>query len=339
MALDASSAGVPVTLANRSIETPSGIGLVTELRAGSGSTRSITLPMPMSRKPLASSRLTRSAGESKSGVAQMCGVRPIDANSTRTSVRRLSNAWGSSGQRSPSRRFQNGSRSTGSWSRIESPRSRSRDPGWRARAPRAGAAGASWRRRSGRGWLRFGGQLFRHRRHLAVTKRACDRGVPAALCVEVEACSSSRSRSARCWRSRPADRVVAPPRLADRGQPDRAPQASRASGAGCQRIVGALGERIARASRSAARATMRASSRSRSRTSSSSRHRTRRSSATSSPPATPASSDTTDDGRVGLRDRILQTGESDGLVFSTPGTYAFGWTVDPWMTGTFTIAP
>jgi plastocyanin len=41
----------------------------------------------------------------------------------------------------------------------------------------------------------------------------------------------------------------------------------------------------------------------------------------------------------GCATRTLQTGESDGLVFSVPGTYRFGCTVHPWMTGTFTIEP
>ncbi len=53
----------------------------------------------MSRNPFDSSRATRSPGESWIGVAQMCGVRPIDAKSTRVSVSRRSNAAGSSGQR------------------------------------------------------------------------------------------------------------------------------------------------------------------------------------------------------------------------------------------------
>ncbi len=37
--------------------------------------------------------------------------------------------------------------------------------------------------------------------------------------------------------------------------------------------------------------------------------------------------------------RTLQTGESDGLVFTAPGSYKFGCTVHAWMSGTFTIAP
>jgi plastocyanin len=41
----------------------------------------------------------------------------------------------------------------------------------------------------------------------------------------------------------------------------------------------------------------------------------------------------------GCGTRTLQTGKSDGLVFSVPGSYRFGCTVHPWMTGTFTIAP
>jgi plastocyanin len=42
---------------------------------------------------------------------------------------------------------------------------------------------------------------------------------------------------------------------------------------------------------------------------------------------------------AGCATRTLQTGESDGLVFSVAGTYKFGCTVHAWMTGTFTIAP
>jgi plastocyanin len=46
---------------------------------------------------------------------------------------------------------------------------------------------------------------------------------------------------------------------------------------------------------------------------------------------------TTVDGGCGTN--TLQTGESDALVFSLPGSYKFGCTVHRWMTGTFTIAP
>jgi plastocyanin len=46
---------------------------------------------------------------------------------------------------------------------------------------------------------------------------------------------------------------------------------------------------------------------------------------------------TTAEGGCGTR--TLQTGESDGLVFSVSGSYQFGCTVHPWMAGTFTIAP
>ena len=46
---------------------------------------------------------------------------------------------------------------------------------------------------------------------------------------------------------------------------------------------------------------------------------------------------TTVDGGCGTK--TLETGESDGLVFSAPGTYKFGCTVHRWMKGTFTIAP
>jgi plastocyanin len=42
---------------------------------------------------------------------------------------------------------------------------------------------------------------------------------------------------------------------------------------------------------------------------------------------------------AGCATRTLQTGESDGLVFSVPGSYRFACTVHAWMTGTFTIAP
>ena len=42
---------------------------------------------------------------------------------------------------------------------------------------------------------------------------------------------------------------------------------------------------------------------------------------------------------AGCATRTLQTGESDGLVFSVPGTYPFACTVHAWMTGRFTIAP
>ena len=59
----------------------------------------------------------------------MWGCRPRVANRTRASVRRRSNASGRTGQRTASSRFQNGSRSAGSWSRIASPRSRRSRPG------------------------------------------------------------------------------------------------------------------------------------------------------------------------------------------------------------------
>lgn len=42
---------------------------------------------------------------------------------------------------------------------------------------------------------------------------------------------------------------------------------------------------------------------------------------------------------AGCATRTLQTGQSDGLVFSVPGEYRFGCTVHAWMTGTFTVAP
>ena len=42
---------------------------------------------------------------------------------------------------------------------------------------------------------------------------------------------------------------------------------------------------------------------------------------------------------AGCATRTLQTGESDGLVFSVPGNYPFACMVHAWMTGTFTIAP
>jgi plastocyanin len=42
---------------------------------------------------------------------------------------------------------------------------------------------------------------------------------------------------------------------------------------------------------------------------------------------------------AGCATRTLQTGETDGLVFSVAGTYKFACTVHAWMTGTFTIAP
>ena len=42
---------------------------------------------------------------------------------------------------------------------------------------------------------------------------------------------------------------------------------------------------------------------------------------------------------AGCATRTLQTGESDGLVFSVPGAYPFACTVHAWMTGRFTIAP
>ena len=58
-----------------------------------------------------------------------------------------------------------------------------------------------------------------------------------------------------------------------------------------------------------------------------------------SPSPTPASSHTTRRRRRrAARRATLETGESDGLVFSAPGTYAFDCTVHRWMTGTFTIA-
>lgn len=40
---------------------------------------------------------------------------------------------------------------------------------------------------------------------------------------------------------------------------------------------------------------------------------------------------------AGCATRTLQTGESDSLIFSVPGSYKFGCTVHAWMTGTFTI--
>jgi plastocyanin len=39
----------------------------------------------------------------------------------------------------------------------------------------------------------------------------------------------------------------------------------------------------------------------------------------------------------GCQTRTLQTGESDGIVFSAVGSTRFGCTVHPWMTGTLTI--
>jgi len=42
---------------------------------------------------------------------------------------------------------------------------------------------------------------------------------------------------------------------------------------------------------------------------------------------------------AGCATRTLQTGQSDGLMFSLPGDYRFACTVHAWMTGTFTIAP
>ena len=136
----AASAAVPVIPARRSTVTPAGNPWLATVRDGPGSTRTMTSPGPRSRKPLATSRATRSTGESCTGAAQMCGRRPSDANRTRISVRRRSNASTSAAQRSPSSRFQNGSGSTGSWSRMASPRSRSSRPGmawtrasWRSR--------------------------------------------------------------------------------------------------------------------------------------------------------------------------------------------------------------
>jgi plastocyanin len=46
---------------------------------------------------------------------------------------------------------------------------------------------------------------------------------------------------------------------------------------------------------------------------------------------------TTGDGGCGTK--TLETGESNGVVFSGPGSYTFGCTVHRWMTGTFTISP
>ena len=46
---------------------------------------------------------------------------------------------------------------------------------------------------------------------------------------------------------------------------------------------------------------------------------------------------TTVDGGCGTK--TLETGQSDGLVFTAPGSYTFGCTVHRWMKGTFTIAP
>lgn len=44
-------------------------------------------------------------------------------------------------------------------------------------------------------------------------------------------------------------------------------------------------------------------------------------------------------GGGGCGTKTMETGESDGLVFSVPGSYKFGCTVHRWMTGTFSIAP
>ena len=117
------------TVLRRSIVTPLGRARAAGSMDADGSVSTITWLEPRSRKPFASSRATRSVGASWSGEAQMCGVRPNDAKSTRASVRRRSKASGSVGQRSPSSRFQNGSCSTWSWSRMASPRSRRSRPG------------------------------------------------------------------------------------------------------------------------------------------------------------------------------------------------------------------
>jgi plastocyanin len=42
---------------------------------------------------------------------------------------------------------------------------------------------------------------------------------------------------------------------------------------------------------------------------------------------------------AGCATRTLQTGESDGIAFTVPGSYRFGCSVHAWMTGTFTVAP
>ena len=118
MALDAPPPSAPSTPARRSIETPSGIGSAAAATAGSGSARTITSPVPMSRNPFASSRRRGRPANRGAAPPRCAAVRPIEANSTRTSVSRRSKAPGSSGQRTASSRFQNGSRSTGSWSRI-----------------------------------------------------------------------------------------------------------------------------------------------------------------------------------------------------------------------------
>ena len=88
-----------------------------------------------SRRPC---RGTRSPMQPRDQVGRACrGPAPARraaavasvANSTRISVRRRSKASGSAGQRTAASRFQNGSGSVGSWSRIASPRSRSSRPG------------------------------------------------------------------------------------------------------------------------------------------------------------------------------------------------------------------
>ena len=77
----------------------------------------------------------------------MWGCRPRVANRTRASVRRRSNASGRTGQRTASSRFQNGSRSAGSWSRSRRrPDHAGPGPAWRGPALRGGAAGAALRR-------------------------------------------------------------------------------------------------------------------------------------------------------------------------------------------------
>ena len=85
---------------------------------------------PRSWKPLATSRSTRSAGASWSGDGP--DVRP-PADATRTGRGPRSGAGrtrpASSGQRRHSSRFQNGSGSIGSTSRMASPRSRRSRPG------------------------------------------------------------------------------------------------------------------------------------------------------------------------------------------------------------------
>ena len=117
---------------------------------GTGSTSAITQPGPMSRKPLAASRATRSVGASWAGDAQMCGRRPIDAKRTRISVRRRSKASAPPASGSPRAGSRTARSRPGRAAGSHRPGRAGRGSGWHGPALHGGAGDASSAGRSSR---------------------------------------------------------------------------------------------------------------------------------------------------------------------------------------------